>query len=215
MKGVSRQVTPRIPGSVISKEFYCRRPDIVARDLLGKLLVRDVDGVRLSGIIIEVEAYFGSEDPASRARKGGDLRRTLYGECGLALVYGIHTHWMLNVVAHEDGAGGAVLFRAIEPVEGVDHMMRFRGLGSLSNVKLLTSGPGRLTRALRVDKSFHKTPMYVRRANGLWVEDVGLRVSDDDIVRDFRVGVTEDLDEPFRFYLASSNFVSVRKVRKA
>ncbi len=212
---MSRQVVPHIPGSVLSKEFYCRRPDIVARDLLGKLLVRDIDGERLSGIIVEVEAYFGSEDPASRARKGGDLRRTLYGECGLALVYGIHTHWMLNVVAHEDGAGGAVLFRAIEPVEGMEHMVRFRGLGSLSNAKLLTSGPGRLTRALRVDKSFHKTPMYVRKTNGLWVEDVGLRVSDDDVMRDFRVGVTEDLDEPFRFYLTSSKFVSVRRVRRA
>ncbi len=209
---MSRRVAPRIPGSVIGREFYRRRPDVVARDLLGKLLVRDVNGTRLSGIIVEVEAYFGSEDPASRARKGGDLKRTLYGECGLALVYGIHTHWMLNVVAHEDGAGGAVLFRAVEPVEGIDHMMRFRGL---TDVKLLTSGPGRLTRALRVDKSFHKTPMYVRRVNGLWVEDIGLRVRDDDVIRDFRVGVTEDLDEPFRFYLAPSKFVSVRRVRRA
>ena len=208
---MSRQVALRIPGSVIGKEFYRRRPDVVARDLLGKLLVRDVNGARLSGIIVEVEAYFGSEDPASRARKGGDLKRTLYGECGLALVYGIHTHWMLNVVAHEDGAGGAVLFRAVEPVEGIDHMMRSRGL---TDVKLLTSGPGRLTRALRVDKSFHKTPMYVRRVNGLWVEDIGLRVRDDDVIRDFRVGVTEDLDEPFRFYLAPSKFVSVRRVRR-
>lgn len=215
MNGMSKQTVPRIPGLIISKKFYCRRPDAVARDLLGKLLVRDVNGVRLSGIIVEVEAYFGSEDPASRARKGGDLKKTLYGECGLALVYGIHTHWMLNVVAHEECAGGAILFRAIEPVEGVEHMIRFRDLRSLSNVKSLTSGPGRLTRALRVDKSFHKTQMYVRRANGLWIEDIGLRVSDDDVMRDFRVGVTKDLDKPFRFYLASSKFVSVRKVRKA
>jgi len=214
VSGTRKQAVTNTPGSVIRREFYCRKPDTVARDLLGKLLVRDFNGVRLSGIIVEVEAYFGSEDPASRARKGGDLRRTLYGECGLALVYGIHTHWMLNVVAHEDGAGGAVLFRAIEPVEGVKHMMMFRGLRSLSDVKLLTSGPGRLTRALRVDKSFHKAPMYVRRTNGLWVEDVGLRIGDDNVVRDFRVGVTEDLDKPFRFYIASSRYVSVRKVKR-
>ncbi len=200
-----------IRGDVLPKKYYCRNPSEVARDLLGKLLVRDYRGIRLSGVIVETEAYFGIEDPASRARRGGDLRRTLYGECGLALIYGIHTHWMLNVVAHEEGGGGAVLIRAIEPVEGIEVMSRLRGI--TGKPYLLTSGPGRLSKALGISKSLHKAPVYIRRREGIWIEDVGLIISEDEVIRTGRVGVSEDLPEPFRYVVKSSRFASKVKSR--
>ena len=83
---------------VLPADSYARRPDEVARDLLGKLLVRVYRGVRLSGVIVETEAYFGPEDPASRARRGGDLKETMMGEVGVALVYGVHNNWGLAYI---------------------------------------------------------------------------------------------------------------------
>ncbi len=195
--------------NLVPKEFYLRNTADVARDLLGKLLVRVIQERRLSGVIVETEAYFGVEDPASRARRGGDLARTLYGDVGLALVYGIHRQWLLNVVAHEEGKGGAVLIRAIEPVEGIDVMIKNR---PVRNITELTNGPGKLTKALLIDKSFHKKPLY-SRDYGLFIE---YYTYDKELIieRDFRVGVSNDLDEPYRFFIANSKYISKRKVRK-
>ena len=87
---------------IIPKYFYERDPYDVALDLLGKLIVRVYNGIRLSCMIVETEAYYGEWDPASRAFKSkGDLRNTLYGNVGYALVYGVHTRWLFNIVAHE------------------------------------------------------------------------------------------------------------------
>ncbi len=190
--------------SILPKSFYLRRTDKVAEKLLGKVLVRMTPEGVISGLIVEVEAYFGSEDPASRARKGGDLRRTLYGDVGLALVYGIHRQWMLNVVAHTEDEGGAVLFRSLEPLEGLETMREFR---RVFKDELLTTGPGRLTKALGINKSFHKKPLYVRD-HGLWIEDRGVKLREDEVIRGFRVGVSEDLPTPYRFGVKGSPFIS-------
>ena len=191
--------------AVIPKQFYMRDPAQVARDLLGAVIVRVYEGIRLACIIVETEAYYGIEDPASRARRGGDLARTLYGDVGVALVYGVHRQWLFNIVAHGDGSGGAVLIRAAEPVEGTEVMMRLRGVRSLSK---LMNGPGRLSAALAIDKYFHKKPVYVR-SYGLWLEP-GRRVNDEDVVRARRVGVSADLEKPLRFYIRGSPYVSKR-----
>ena len=188
---------------LIPKEFYLRDPEIVARDLLGAVIVRIYRGTRLSCRIVEIEAYYGVEDPASRARRGGDLARTLYGDVGVALIYGIHRQWLFNIVAHEEGSGGAVLIRAAEPLEGIDVMMELRGVRSIRN---LMNGPGKLTKALAIGKEFHKKPVYVKD-HGLWLEH-GTKVSSDDVVRSYRVGVTADLDRPLRFYIRGSPYVS-------
>ena len=189
--------------AIIPKEFYLRDPEVVARDLLGAVIVRIYRDVKLSCRIVETEAYYGVEDPASRARRGGDLARTLYGDVGVALVYGIHRQWLFNIVAHEEGYGGAVLIRAAEPLEGIDVMMGLRGACSVRN---LMNGPGKLTKALAVGKEFHRKPVYVRDY-GLWLE-YGTRVSSGDVVRSYRVGVTADLDKPLRFYIRGSPYVS-------
>ncbi len=189
----------------LPQKWYARDPKRVALELLGKILVRKTpDSVTMKCMITETEAYFGPEDPASRARKGGDLREVMGGPVGHALVYGVHKQWLLNVVAHLPGEYGAVLFRSCEPLEGLELMMRNRGV---DNVKLLTTGPGRLTQALLVDKSLHKKPMYVV-TYGLWIEEGSLKLRESDIVSSHRVGVREDLPEKLRFILKTSPYVS-------
>ena len=188
---------------VLPKDFYTGDAAEVARRLLGKLLVRVYRGVRLSGMIVEVEAYYGVEDPASRARRVGDLAKVIYGDVGVALVYGIHRQWLLNIVAHPPNRAGAVLIRAVEPIEGIEVMKRLRGV---DDVKLLTSGPGRLTRAMAIDKSFHRKPIYTDE-HGLWIEHFK-EISESQIARSFRIGVSEDLPTPLRFYVKGNPFVS-------
>ncbi|MEM2214763.1 MAG: DNA-3-methyladenine glycosylase [Candidatus Nezhaarchaeales archaeon] len=190
---------------IVGKHFYRRDPAVVAVELLGQKLVRMYEGTRLSGIIIETEAYYGRWDPASRAYRSfrGDLAQTLYGEVGHALVYGVHGQWLLNVVAHVDGDGGAVLIRALEPCEGVEVMKNITGT---RNVYMLTNGPGKLTRALMIDKSFHKKPIYTIE-HGLWVEEY-VKLGPSQIAKSRRIGVSRDLPQELRFYVHGNPFVS-------
>ncbi|MEM1915557.1 MAG: DNA-3-methyladenine glycosylase [Candidatus Nezhaarchaeales archaeon] len=196
---------------IIGRDFYQRDPAVVAAELLGQRLVRVYKGARLSGIIVEAEAYYGKWDPASRAYKSlkGDLAQTLYGEVGRTLVYGVHGQWLLNVVAHSDGDGGAVLIRALEPCEGLEVMMSNIGA---KNVYTLTNGPGKLTRALMIDKSFHRKPVYTVE-HGLWIEE-GVKVSPSRIARSKRIGVSRDLPQELRFYIIGNPFVSKKPPTK-
>ncbi len=190
---------------LLSKSFYLRDPAVVAIELLGARLVRIYQGYRLSGVIVETEAYYGSWDPASRAHRSikGDLIRTLYDEVGHALIYGVHRRWLLNVVAHPNDDGGAVLIRAIEPFEGIDIMMKLRGI---KDVRSLTNGPGKLTRALSIDKSFHKKPLYTMD-HGLWIEK-GENINPSSITKSKRIGVSKDLPQYLRFYIKDNPYVS-------
>ena len=190
---------------ILPQRFYRGDPALIARKLLGKVLVRVLEGRRLACMITETEAYYGEGDPASRARRGGDLRRIMLGDVGIALVYGIHRQWLLNVVAHRAGEPGAVLIRSGEPLEGIDVMKRLRGVDDL---RLLTVGPGRLTRAMRIDKDFHGKPLYVRDY-GLWIEG-GASIPSGRIARSHRIGVSEDLPIPLRFYIKDNRYVSRR-----
>jgi len=190
-------------GRLLPRKFYLRDPAEVARNLLGKALVRVLNGRRLACIIVETEAYYGLEDPASRARKSGDLRKVMFGDVGVALIYGIHRQWLLNIVAHPEGEPGAVLIRSGEPLEGVDLMKSFRGV---DDPRMLASGPGRLTQAMKIDKSFHGKPIYVKDY-GLWIEDYR-KLSSDLVARSHRIGVSKDLPTLLRFYVKDNEFVS-------
>ncbi len=187
---------------VLTKRFYARDTADVARDLLGKKLVRMLDGDSLEGLIVETEAYYGVNDPASRAYRGRKLyNEVMFGEPGRLFVYNVHRYWMLNFVAHEPGKVGGVLIRAIEPVEGVETMMMNR---SVKDINELASGPGKLTLALGVGKSL----------NGCSATDEGCPVHVLENRRVFkvgeshRVGVREDLPERLRFYVEGNRFVS-------
>ncbi len=165
---------------MLPQSFYARRPDIVATELLGKLLVRVADSSRMAGVIIETEAYFGPEDPASRARhRKGDLAETMRGPAGYTLIYGVHRQWLLNIVAHEEGEYGAVLIRSIKAGD------------------TLVRGPGRLTRYLAIGKELHRHPVY-DPSGKLYILDFRA-VSSDCVERRRRVGVKRDLDIPLNF----------------
>src|SRR5438874_7164432 len=149
-------------GVVLPQKFYARDPRIVARELLGKILVRTLSGrarKRLSGRIVEVEVYLGEGDLAAHSAAGQTERnQVLFGAPGHAYVYFIYgVHYCLNFSCMPEGNAGCVLLRALEPIEGLEQMARARGveagrLHSLSGKRLLTSGPGRVCQALGITR---------------------------------------------------------------
>jgi DNA-3-methyladenine glycosylase len=182
----------------LPRRFYARGSLQVAPDLIGRLLVRELDGVRMSGRIVEVEAY-GPEDPASHSFRGPTPRNaTMFGAPGHLYVYVSHgIHHCMNLTT---GQGSAVLLRAIEPLEGVDEMARRRGL---ADTRLLCAGPGRLCQALGVTRA--EDGRDVTRGRGLWVaagEPLG------EITATPRIGLTVARDQPWRFVEAGSRFLS-------
>lgn len=195
----------------LGREFYARGALVVARGLLGKrLVVPSAGGARVSGDVVETEAYVGPEDRASHAFGGRRTARTetMYARGGTVyvfLVYGMHHQF--NVVAASEGVPQAVLVRALEPAEGVELMRERRGTGE---DRRLTSGPGKLCRALAIDRSYNGEDLLGRR---VWVEDVGRAVRDEDVSTGPRVGIDyagDYVSKPWRFWLTGNPFVSRR-----
>ncbi|HET6776868.1 MAG TPA: DNA-3-methyladenine glycosylase [Actinomycetota bacterium] len=182
----------------LPRRFYQREPLAVARDLIGRLLVREVDGERLIGKVVEAEAY-GPDDPASHAYRGETRRnRSMFGPPGHAYVYrsyGIHR--CLNAVTLP---GLAVLVRAVEPVEGLDGMARRRGL---DDPRLLCAGPGRLCQAFGIDLDEDGADLC--DVPGLWIAG---RESAPEVAVTSRVGVTVAAERPWRFVEAGNRFAS-------
>ncbi|QNI31094.1 DNA-3-methyladenine glycosylase [Alloacidobacterium dinghuense] len=194
--------------SVVPVSFYERAPDIVARALLGKMVVRDWKTERLIGRIVEVEAYFGTEDPAAHSYIGRTARNAvLFGPPGIAYVYFIYgMYYCLNVSCEPDGQAGGVLIRALEPVAGLETMAKLRKLAPNPKPQLLTSGPGRLCQALDITRAAH---------NGLDVTDPSscLRIEDDNYHPEAiqvtpRIGIRHAADLPARFLIDKNKFVS-------
>ena len=188
---------------ILSKGFYTRDTAKVAKELLGKLLVRKLGKRRLIGMIVETEAYYGKEDPASRAYSGRPkyCARLLYDEPGKILVYNVHNNWLFNIIAHEEGRVGGVLIRAIEPVEGIELMKKNR---KLKEIKNLTNGPGKLSRALKIDKKLNDS--YVTdKENEILICDNRKKL---EIGLSYRIGVTRDLKKKLRFFVKGNKFVS-------
>ncbi len=187
--------------SVLSPQFYGRNTATVARELLGKVLIRRLGDTVLGGVIVETEAYFGGDDPASRAFNGlKEYNRVMFEEPGRLFIYNVHKYWMLNIIAHIAGVGG-ILIRAIEPTMGIEVMKRNRPVKQLRD---LTSGPGKLTLALDVDKSLNG--IYVtKESSPVYVLDNEFKC---EIDTSHRIGVTRDLSEHLRFYVKNNRFVS-------
>ena len=163
-------------------EFYNRPTLTVARELLGMRLVRILDGIRLTGIIIETEAYVGEEDLGCHAKSGKTRRNAvMYGPPGNAYVYFTYgMHWMLNAVTEREGFPAAVLIRAIQPVGGVEIISaRRQGRDTI--------GPAKLTQALGIDDKLNGVDLC-EHASGVWIED-GIPVGDSDIITGPRVGL--------------------------
>ncbi len=187
----------------LDRSFYRRDADEVARDLLGKVMYREEDGKVASGFIVETEAYFGGDDPASRVAQDGKTGNTevMWMEPGTVFIYMVHGHWMLNVVTGERGEPSAVLFRALEPKKGLEKMKERR---DRDKTRDLCSGPGKLTQALGIDKSLDRSDICSEEE--LYISEESF--SDFSVGRSKRVGVTEDLDEPLRFYVEDNRFIS-------
>lgn len=188
----------------LPRRFYERDPEVVAKNLLGKILIRKIGGKKLSGMIVETEAYYGPEDPASRASDGmKNFNRLMWLKPGVAFIYNVHKYWMFNIVAHELGKVGAVLVRAIEPFEGIDIMRRNRGIRDEKIVNL-TNGPGKFTVAFRIDKKLNGVDVTSRKSP-IFILDRHIHVR---ISSSKRIGVRADLEKNLRFYIQGNRFVS-------
>lgn len=193
----------------LNRAFYDRDPRKVARDLLGKLLVREERGKRRIGRIVEVEAYL-EDDPAAHAYAGRTERNfVLWGPPGIAYVYFIYgNHFLFNVSCLPDGKAGGVLFRALEPVEGLDAMARERGLHleDVRDLRLLTRGPGRMAEALGITRERDNGKDLTSAASDLWIGEDGLRVGR--IAVTPRIGITKAAERPWRYIIVGNRFVS-------
>jgi DNA-3-methyladenine glycosylase len=185
--------------------FYARPAQTVARELLGAVLVSEVDGVRVAAEIVETEAYVGPHDEASHAaeRFGRTARNdAMFGAAGTAYVYLIYgMHWCLNVVTGDEGFGAAVLIRACRPLDGVEHA-RARRPGRPD--RDLMRGPGNLARALGVDGALNYHPLD---RPPLWFAP-GRPVPDAEVAIGPRIGITRAADWPLRFWLRGDPHVS-------
>ena len=190
--------------NILSKKFYLNNAKIVAVNLLGKVLVRRMDDKILSGIIVETEAYFGENDPASRASKGyKNFNKLMWEEGGKTFIYMVHGNWLLNIVTSPQNIPSAVLIRALQPLEGIEIMKKNRGI---DNIYRLTSGPGMLTKALKIDKSLNGVEVTSPQSP-ICIEDRGYKVFK--ICCSHRIGVKRDLPEKLRFYIKDNPFVSI------
>lgn len=190
----------------LPRGFYERPTLIVARELLGKVLVHDTPAGRTAGMIVEAEAYIGEDDPACHAAPGRTPRNApLYGTPGFAYVYlNYGIHYLVNAVTEREGDPAALLIRALEPVEGIRLMERRRAPdGRHVDVADLCRGPGNLTRALGITLSDNLADLTASR---LRIEDRGFTV--DDVCWGPRIGIRVGVDRPWRCWVADNASVS-------
>jgi DNA-3-methyladenine glycosylase len=197
----------------LDRSFYLRDTVTVAKDLLGKVLVHEIDGKRVAGIIVETEAYLGITDRAAHTYGGRRTARNeaMYGLGGHAYVYFIYgMYYCINAVAGPAGVPEAALIRALEPAEGLDFMADARykaGYSALSanQKRNLTNGPGKLCMALSIDRNLNGEDLC---GNRLYIEDSS---AVPEICTSKRIGVDyagEDKDLPLRFFVKGSSYVS-------
>jgi DNA-3-methyladenine glycosylase len=186
-------------GRPLPRSFYARDPLLVARAVLGRLLVHDSPAGRVSGRIVEAEAYRGAGDPASHAYRGRTPRNaSMFGEPGHAYVYFTYgMHHCLNLVTGREGAASAVLVRALEPVDGVELMRERRG--GVADVTRLARGPGNVARALGLSRAHDGCDLV---DGPLWLSDRPAQCGGRPVARGPRIGIRVALDRDWRCLLA-------------
>jgi len=197
----------------LQRDFYDRDPRRVSRDLLGKLLVRrDGRNLRIARIV-EVEAYLGQNDPAAHSFAGRTPRNAvLWGPPGVAYVYFIYgNHYCFNVSCLPDGEAGGVLFRALDPLAGIEEMARGRGLSpeEAKDMRKLTSGPGRLAEAFGITRARDNGKDLTTARSDLWIADDGAPRPRVKITP--RIGITKAANRPLRFIVEGNAYVSGKK----
>jgi DNA-3-methyladenine glycosylase len=189
----------------LPRSFYNRPTLTVARELIGARLVRILNGRKLVGIITETEAYIGEEDLACHARAGRTPRtEVMYGPPGHAYVYFTYgSHWMLNTVTEQEGFPAAVLIRAIQPIEGVEVMLKNRQGRN-------TFGPGKLCQAMGITKTENNVDL-TEANQSLWIE-AGILVPNKSVTISPRVGLNKTpepwLSKPWRFLVKDNSVIA-------
>jgi DNA-3-methyladenine glycosylase len=194
----------------LSREFYLRSDVVqIAQDLLGKVLYSNIDGQITAGKIVETEAYCGANDKACHAHRNRYTQRTrvMFEEGGKAYIYLCYgMYHLFNVVTNTQGNADAVLVRAIEPLEGIETMLRRRNFETLK--PNLTAGPGVLTKALGITKDFYGEDLL---GDTIWIAENQLAKENYEIVATTRIGIAyaeEDAFLPWRFYIKANPWVS-------
>jgi DNA-3-methyladenine glycosylase len=193
----------------LQRRFYSRDVLEVAKDLLGKIIVKNDCKPLLAGSIVEVEAYHGDFDQAAHSYRG-KTRRTevMFRKGGYLYVYFTYgAHYCCNVVTGRAGQGTAVLIRAVEPLSGIERMIknRFgRNIRNISEIFNLTSGPGKVCRAFGIDKSYSGVDLlddkiFIIQGKKIQSKDIGVSV---------RIGITKSTELPWRFYIKNNPFLS-------
>lgn len=187
---------------ILSYNFYNRDTLIVAKELLGKILVRKFNEQILSGRIVETEAYLGFIDLAAHSFKGKtSSNKSLFTTAGNIYIHSMHRQNCFDVVTENENTPNSVLIRALEPLEGIEFMKKQRNRISLKD---LTSGPGKLCQALKIDKLLNgkslldKSELYITEDHFL-VEE---------IIITKRVGISKDKEREFRFYIKDNEYIS-------
>ncbi len=201
---------------ILPREFFNRDPVTVGRELLGKLVIRREGRMLLAGRVVEDEAYLGAEDPAAHAYSGRTPRNSvLFGPSGHAYVYFIYgNHYCLNVSCMPEGHAGCVLLRAMEPVFGLPAMAQARGLELTAmprptQLRLIAGGPGRMSQVLGITRLRDNGKDLTSPASDLWFADDGYQP--ERITATPRVGITKAVEQPLRFLIAGSPFVSATR----
>lgn len=199
----------------LEKSFYANGDVLeISKDLLGKFLMTNINGVVTGGVIVETEAYNGRCDKACHAFPEKRTKRTeiMYNSGGRAYVYLCYgIHYLFNITTNVTDKADAVLVRAIEPVEGIDVMLKRRNLQVVK--PQLTAGPGVLTQALGINKRHYGADLS---GSEVWIEDRNILIMEEDVVACPRIGVAyaeEDALLPWRFYIKGNKFVS--KIKSA
>lgn len=194
----------------IPRDFYLREDVLqISKDLLGKFIFTRIDGKLTGGMIVETEAYKAPEDKASHAFGNRRTSRTeiFYSEGGISYVYMCYgIHYLFNIITNKANHPHAVLLRAIEPVEGINEMMKRRKKNEISCK--LTSGPGSLSMALGITSKHNGIDLL---SDAIWIEDRGVKVKKNHIMAGPRVGIAyakKYAEKPWRFWIKGNPWVS-------
>ena len=188
---------------VLKREFFIRDTRTVAKDLLGKNIVHKINEKKLVAKVVETEAYLGDgSDPSCHAHNGPTPRsKIMFGLPGFAYVYFSYgNHWLLNFVTEKEGKAGAVLIRAVEPVEGIEIMKNNRQ--NIKNEFDLSNGPAKLTKALAITKEYNGKDIT---KNNFFVED---NRDNFRIVATKRIGISSGKEKLYRFYIKDNPYIS-------
>jgi len=193
----------------LPRKFYLQDTITVSRELLGKIIVRKTGGKILTARIVETEAYFGDHDPACHAyQKVTERNKIMYDTGGKVYVYFIYgNYYCFNVVSEGKGTGNATLIRAVEPLEGIDIMKKFRG--NVKNIHELSNGPGKFCIALNIDKNLYGEDLTV--SEKIFISKP-VKNEKFEVITTKRIGLNTGTEFPYRFYIKDNPYVTKHKL---